>query len=282
MTTGTPLARPIMVPHRLDPNLWLCMTSKRSRRRRAARPAKRWTCQRERRPSSTLGMPSSLRRARPAGLASQVEQTQGSKRWRGRLLASPRANRSAPPLVPARSITVSTFSRRPLMPTRMASGYAAPARPARNLLAVIISKTPLRVSFVGGGSDLPEFYAEHGGAVISTAIDKWIHVIVAKRFEGDIRVSYSRTEIVDSAKDVEHELVRESLALTGLPRSLDIVTLADVPTQGTGLGSSSAVTVGLLNALYAYQGIYKSAAELAAEAVHIELGVLAKGVGLQD
>ncbi|HZU61647.1 MAG TPA: hypothetical protein VE983_11810 [Solirubrobacteraceae bacterium] len=147
---------------------------------------------------------------------------------------------------------------------------------------MIISKTPLRVSFVGGGSDLPEFYEEHGGAVISTAVDKWIHVVVARRFEGDVRVSYSRTEIVDSAKDVEHELVRESLVATGLPRSLDIVTLADVPTQGTGLGSSSAVTVGLLNALYAYQGIYKSAAELADEAAHIELEVLGKAVGLQD
>lgn len=147
---------------------------------------------------------------------------------------------------------------------------------------VIISKTPLRVSFVGGGTDLPEFYEEHGGAVVSTTIDKWINVVVARRFEGDIRVSYSRTEIVDNAKEVEHELVRESLAVTGLPRSLDIVTLADVPTQGTGLGSSSAVTVGLLNALYAYQGIYKSAPELAEEAAQIEIDVLGKPIGRQD
>jgi D-glycero-alpha-D-manno-heptose-7-phosphate kinase len=147
---------------------------------------------------------------------------------------------------------------------------------------VIISKTPLRVSFVGGGTDLPDFYETHGGAVLSTAIDKWIHVIVAPRFEGDIRVSYSRTEIVDSAAEVEHDLVREALRATGLPRSLDIMTLADVPSQGTGLGSSSAVTVGLLAALYAYQGVYKSALALAEEAVRIELSVLDKPIGLQD
>ena len=113
---------------------------------------------------------------------------------------------------------------------------------------MIISKTPLRVSFVGGGTDLPDFYEQHGGAVVSSAIDKWINVIVAPRFEGDLRISYSRTEIVPTANKVEHELVREALRLAGLPRGLDLVTLADVPSQGTGLGSSSAVTVGLLNA----------------------------------
>jgi D-glycero-alpha-D-manno-heptose-7-phosphate kinase len=147
---------------------------------------------------------------------------------------------------------------------------------------VIISKTPLRVSFVGGGTDLPDFYETHGGAVLSTAIDKWIHVIVAPRFEGDIRVSYSQTEIVDTAADVQHELVREALRATGLPRSLDIVTLADVPSQGTGLGSSSAVTVGLLGTLYAYQGIYKSALDLAEEASYIEISLLGKPIGRQD
>lgn len=147
---------------------------------------------------------------------------------------------------------------------------------------MIISKTPLRVSFVGGGTDLPDFYEEHGGAVVSTTIDKWIHVIVAKRFEGDIRLSYSRTEIVETADQLDHELVREALRVTGLPRSLDIVTLADVPSHGTGLGSSSAVMVGLLSALYAYQGVYKSSVELAAEASEIEISVLGKPIGRQD
>jgi D-glycero-alpha-D-manno-heptose-7-phosphate kinase len=147
---------------------------------------------------------------------------------------------------------------------------------------VIISKTPLRISFVGGGTDLPDFADAHGGAVVSTTIDKWIHVIVAPRFEGDVRVSYSRTEIVDTAADLEHELVREALRRTGLPRGLDIATLADVPSQGTGLGSSSAVTVGLLSALYAYQGVYKSAMRLAAEASEIEIDTLGKPIGRQD
>jgi D-glycero-alpha-D-manno-heptose-7-phosphate kinase len=147
---------------------------------------------------------------------------------------------------------------------------------------MIISKTPLRVSFVGGGTDLADFSEEHGGAVVSSAIDKWIHVIVAPRFEGDLRVSYSKTEIVSTASEVEHELVREALRLTGLPRGLDVVTLADVPSQGTGLGSSSAVTVGLLNALYAYQGVLRSPAELAEEACQIEIEILGKPIGRQD
>jgi D-glycero-alpha-D-manno-heptose-7-phosphate kinase len=147
---------------------------------------------------------------------------------------------------------------------------------------MIISKTPLRVSFVGGGTDLPVFCDVHGGAVVSTSIDKWIHVVVAPRFEGDLRVSYSRTEIVPSAESVEHELVREALRRTGLPRGLDVVTLADVPSHGTGLGSSSAVTAGLLNALYAYQSMYRSPASLAAEASEIEIDVLGKPIGRQD
>lgn len=147
---------------------------------------------------------------------------------------------------------------------------------------MIISKTPLRVSFVGGGTDLADFYDEHGGAVVSSAIDKWIHIVVAPRFEGDLRVSYSKTEIVSTAKEIEHELVREALRLTGLPRGLDVVTLADVPSQGTGLGSSSAVTVGALNALYAYQGVFRSTIDLAEEASQIEIDILGKPIGRQD
>jgi D-glycero-alpha-D-manno-heptose-7-phosphate kinase len=147
---------------------------------------------------------------------------------------------------------------------------------------MIISRTPLRISFVGGGTDLPDFYEEHGGAVVSTAMDRWIHVIVAARFEGDVRVSYSRTEIVPDATAVEHELVREAMRVTGVPRGVDIVTLADLPSRGTGLGSSSTVTVGLLNALYAFQGVYKSPLRLAEEAAQIEIGILGKPIGRQD
>jgi D-glycero-alpha-D-manno-heptose-7-phosphate kinase len=147
---------------------------------------------------------------------------------------------------------------------------------------LIISRTPLRISFVGGGTDLPGFYERHGGAVVSTTIDKWIHVVVARRFEGDVRVSYSKTEIVPKAADVKHELVREAMRATGIPRGVDVMTLADVPSHGTGLGSSSSVTVGLLNALYAFQGIYRSPALLAEEASHIEINVLGKPIGRQD
>lgn len=147
---------------------------------------------------------------------------------------------------------------------------------------MIASRTPLRISFVGGGTDLPDFYEEHGGAVVSTAIDKWIHVVVAPRFEGDVRVSYSKTEIVDSAGELEHELVREAMRAAGVPRGVEIVTLADVPSQGTGLGSSSSVTVGLLNALYAFQGVFRPPLSLAEEAGRIEIEVLGKPIGLQD
>jgi len=147
---------------------------------------------------------------------------------------------------------------------------------------MIISRTPLRISFVGGGTDLPDFYEEHGGAVISTTVDKWIHVVVARRFEGNVRVSYSRTEIVEQASEVEHELVREALRVTGIPRGVDVMTLADVPSQGTGLGSSSTVTVGLLNALYAFQGVYKAPVQLAEEAARIEIEILGKPIGRQD
>jgi D-glycero-alpha-D-manno-heptose-7-phosphate kinase len=146
---------------------------------------------------------------------------------------------------------------------------------------VVISRTPLRVSFVGGGTDLPRFAGAHGGAVVTTTIDKYVHVIVTERFEPSIRVSYSRTEIVDRLDELEHELVREAMRIAGVRRKVEIVTIADVP-AGTGLGSSSAVTVGVLNALFAYQGILKSAAELAAEACRIELDVLGKPIGRQD
>jgi len=147
---------------------------------------------------------------------------------------------------------------------------------------VVISRTPLRVSFVGGGSDLPGFAEEHGGAVVSTTIDKYVHVIVTERFEPSIRVSYSKTEIVDSLDELEHELVRESMRIAGVRRGIEIVTIADVPSRGTGLGSSSAVTVGVLNALFAYQGILKSPAELAEAACRIEIELLGKPIGRQD
>ena len=146
---------------------------------------------------------------------------------------------------------------------------------------MIISRTPLRISFAGGGSDLPAFWREERGAVLSTTIDKYIYVVANRRFEPEIRVSYSRTEIVRNVSDIQHDLVREALRVTGLPSHLEILTVADIP-AGAGLGSSSSVTVGLLNALYAFQGKLRSPEDLAREACEIEIDIIGKPIGRQD
>lgn len=147
---------------------------------------------------------------------------------------------------------------------------------------MILARTPLRISLAGGGSDLPAFSERYGGGVVSTTIDRWIHVIVHSRFEGDVRVSYSRTEIVPVAADLEHDLVREAMRRAGVERGVEVVTLADVPSHGTGMGSSSAVLVGLLHALHALRGREPAAEDLAREAAEIEIGVLSRPVGRQD
>ena len=147
---------------------------------------------------------------------------------------------------------------------------------------MIISRTPLRISFAGGGTDLSAFYKLHPGAVTSTAINKYIYVTVNKKFDDRIRVSYSSTEIVDHVDDLRHGLVREAMKLTGLDKGVEITTIADIPSRGTGLGSSSSLTVGLLNALYAYQGILKSRQTLAKEACKIEIEILGEPIGKQD
>jgi D-glycero-alpha-D-manno-heptose-7-phosphate kinase len=147
---------------------------------------------------------------------------------------------------------------------------------------MIITQTPLRISFAGGGTDFADFYRQDGGCVVSTAIDKYIYVIVKERFDDKIRVGYSKTEMVDSVDQIEHELVRECLKKTGISKGLEIATMADIPSTGSGLGSSSTVTVGLLNALYAYKGEIKPAEVLAREACEIEINILGKPIGKQD
>jgi D-glycero-alpha-D-manno-heptose-7-phosphate kinase len=148
---------------------------------------------------------------------------------------------------------------------------------------VIITRTPLRVSFAGGGTDLATFYRAHGGgAVASAAIDKYIHVLVNEKFDSSIRVAYSKTENVERLDDLQHGLFREAMRRTGVTEKLEIHTIADIPSEGTGLGSSSSLTVGLLNALYAYRGILKEPAELAEEACTIEIEVLGGTLGKQD
>ena len=147
---------------------------------------------------------------------------------------------------------------------------------------MIISQTPLRVSFLGGGSDLPAYYRQHGGAVLSTAIDRSIYVTVSKKFDDAVRVSYSRTEEVPHADQIEHPLVREALRSVGIEGGIEITSVADIPAKGTGLGSSSSFTVGLLNALHAHSGRHSSAATLAAESCEIEITRCGEPIGKQD
>ena len=146
---------------------------------------------------------------------------------------------------------------------------------------MIISRTPFRISFAGGGSDLHAFYERWTGAVVSTTINKYVYVSVNRRFDHTVRVSYTRTEIVETASALQHELAREALHLAGLSGGVEIVTIADVP-AGTGLGSSSSVTVGILNAVYAYTERFRSADQLARQACHIEIDVIQKPIGKQD
>jgi D-glycero-alpha-D-manno-heptose-7-phosphate kinase len=148
---------------------------------------------------------------------------------------------------------------------------------------MIITQTPLRIGLLGGGTDLPSYYREHGGRVLNCAIDKYVYVIVKQRFDNDIYVNYSKKEIVSRVDDLEHELVREAMQMTGVTNGVEITTLADIPSAGgSGLGSSSAVTVGLLNALFAYQGRQVSAEELADGACRIEIEHCGKPIGKQD
>jgi D-glycero-alpha-D-manno-heptose-7-phosphate kinase len=147
---------------------------------------------------------------------------------------------------------------------------------------VIVTQTPLRISFVGGGTDFEDFYLKHGGAVLTTAIDKYVFVIVNERFDDMICVNYTQRERVEKVEDLRHELVREALKMTGINKSIEITTLSDVPAEGTGLGSSSTVTVGLLQALHSFQNDLKTAETLADEACHIEIENLQKPIGRQD
>jgi D-glycero-alpha-D-manno-heptose-7-phosphate kinase len=147
---------------------------------------------------------------------------------------------------------------------------------------MIITQTPLRIGLLGGGTDLPSYYREHGGRVLNCAIDKYIYVVVKQRFDNEIYVNYSKKEIVSRVEDLEHELVREAMLMTGVTSGVEITTLADIPSSGSGLGSSSTVTVGLLNALFAYTGRQVSGEELAELACTIEIDRCGKPIGKQD
>jgi len=147
---------------------------------------------------------------------------------------------------------------------------------------LIIVQTPLRVSFFGGGTDFPSYYLAEGGAILSSAIDKYIFVTVKKRFDKKLRIGYTRTEMVDNVEEIQHELIREALTKTGITQGVEVTTMGDIPSEGSGLGSSSTVTVGALHAMYTYLGEIVPAEQLAEQACEIEISKLGKPIGKQD
>ena len=147
---------------------------------------------------------------------------------------------------------------------------------------MIVVQTPLRISFCGGGTDFEEFYSKEEGAVLSSAINLSVYIIIKERFDNKVYVNYSRKEIVDNIDNLEHDLVREAMRLTGVKSGVEITTLADVTSEGSGLGSSSSFTVGMLHALYAYKGELPTSEKLAAEACKIEIDTLKHPIGKQD
>lgn len=145
------------------------------------------------------------------------------------------------------------------------------------------SKTPLRLSFFGGGTDLKAYYQDHGGVVISTAINKYIYVGIKKNvFNDQIILNHFEKEIVCSVDQIKHDIIREALKLVKIHNRIEIISLTDVPLQGTGLGSSSSFTVGLLHVLFAYKGESIDPFQLAELASHIEIEILEAPIGKQD
>ena len=151
--------------------------------------------------------------------------------------------------------------------------------------SIVTTKTPLRITFTGGGTDLMDYYRSHGpGAVVSATMNKYIYVTVARNFYRDeIRVSYSKSEDkLKSVDEIQHPTVREALRMLGIRSGLQIVSITEIPSRGTGLGSSSSFLVGLLYALHTWLGEPVSQEQLASEAFHIEREVLKEEGGKQD
>lgn len=146
---------------------------------------------------------------------------------------------------------------------------------------MIVSRAPVRFSLGGGGTDLPAYSDRFGGYLVSAAIDKYIYVTANKRFHRDIRLAYSKTEIVPSVDRIEHRIFRAALQTTGIEHSIELTSVADLPAN-SGLGSSSSFTVALLNALHTYKREFVSSRQLAEEACHIEIDLLGEPIGKQD
>jgi D-glycero-alpha-D-manno-heptose-7-phosphate kinase len=148
---------------------------------------------------------------------------------------------------------------------------------------MILAKAPLRVSFFGGGSDIPTHFATWGGATISTAIDKYVYVAVMHTPHNHIKVSYSKQELVTHIDDIQNEIVRNALKFFGIKSNIEITSFADIPTIGNGLGGSSAFTCALVKALSAYLGFeYVNPYLIAKTACHIEIDLCGWKIGMQD
>lgn len=146
---------------------------------------------------------------------------------------------------------------------------------------MILSRAPVRISMGGGGTDLPSYYEKHGGFLLAASINKFVHIMLNKRFEDSIRLSYSKTEIVDNVKDIEHRIFRESMKFANVKKQVEIVSIADVPSN-CGLGTSSTFTVALLSALFSYNRDHKTLEEIAECACNIEINLLKEPIGKQD
>ena len=146
---------------------------------------------------------------------------------------------------------------------------------------MIVSRAPVRFSLGGGGTDLPSYSKTHGGFLVAAAIDKYVFVGANRRFYDSIRLAYSQTETVDSVDQIQHRIFREALRLTNIPKGIELVSVADVPSN-SGLGSSSTFTVALLNALHVFKREFVSSVQLAEEACKIEIEILGEPIGKQD
>src|SRR5215471_18576806 len=160
---------------------------------------------------------------------------------------------------------------------RPAQGWSRPAD-------IVVTRTPLRISFAGGGTDLPDFFEVEEGAVLSAAVDKYVYVTVKRHseiFNEPIRINYSRTEQVNTIGEIENNIARECIRFLGVEPPIYVSTVADLPAS-TGMGGSSSFAVGLLNALHAFRGERVTAGQIAEEACHIEMEILKEPIGKQD
>ena len=147
--------------------------------------------------------------------------------------------------------------------------------------SLIITRSPLRISLGGGGTDLPSYYREHGGFVIASAIDKYVYITVHTPFANQIIAKYSKIEVVDSANELKHPIIREALRLVGVDGPIEIGSMSDIP-AGSGLGSSGSFTTALLHALHATRKNTVTPGELAEQACHLEIDILGEPIGRQD